>query len=150
MNQQTRVDHIKAQADEIVKNREKIQDQLDKINKHEAQIVNDNTEIMKGLHKAEIAHNRKVIDKREQDIDQAKRKIKEINRQRAATASDVQTQNAMDAEIKARNGITDCAVGVEEVSVADNGDVEEEGAFATIEPRPLPEDLLDTEKTPAE
>lgn len=150
MNQQTRVDHIKAQADTIVKNREKIQDQLDKINKHEAQIVNDNTEIMKGLHKAEIAHNRKVIDKREQDIDQAKRKIKEINRQRAATASDVQTQNAMDAEIKARNGITDCAVGVEEVSVADNGDVEEEGAFATIEPRPLPEDLLDTEKTPAE
>lgn len=150
MNQQTRVDHIKAQADEIVKNREKIQDQLDKINKHEAQIVNDNTEIMKGLHKAEIAHNRKVIDKREQDIDQAKRKIKEINRQRAATASDVQTQNAMDAEIKARNGITDCAVGVEEVSVADNGDVEEEGAFATIEPRPLPEDLLDTEKTPTE
>ncbi len=150
MNQQTRVDHIKAQADEIVKNREKIQDQLDKINKHEAQIVNDNTEIMKGLHKAEIAHNRKVIDKREQDIDQAKRKIKEINRQRAATASDVQTQNAIDAEIKARNGITDCAVGVEEVSVADNGDVEEEGAFATIEPRPLPEDLLDTEKTPTE
>lgn len=150
MNQQTRVDHIKAQADEIVKNREKIQDQLDKINKHEAQIVNDNTEIMKGLHKAEIAHNRKVIDKREQDIDQAKRKIKEINRQRAATASDVQTQNAMDAEIKARNGITDCAVGVEEVSVADNGNVEEEGAFATIEPRPLPEDLLDTEKTPTE
>lgn len=150
MNQQTRVDHIKAQADTIVKNREKIQDQLDKINKHEAQIVNDNTEIMKGLHKAEIAHNRKVIDKREQDIDQAKRKIKEINRQRAATASDVQTQNAMDAEIKARNGITDCAVGVEEISVSDNGDVEEEGAFATIEPRPLPEDLLDTEKTPAE
>lgn len=53
----------------ISKAEDQIQEQFRKIENHERQIEDDHTGFMKSLHEAEIRHDKKVIDRKEREID---------------------------------------------------------------------------------